>query len=203
MKTPTGRSIWQAFAQASSGAAEGFENAGTARHGLRAGRGRKCPDTRNHCNTPSLRSGLSLAGPLPLSGRRAAGCAGQWKFCFACGDVGVNSSTITTTKRGSLPCTSQLSFSSCCPLRLPVVCRTLHRAGLQGPQRGQSLPMPPSLTCLPARSSVALPALPAAGSSWACRPAPRPTDLTAFGRVDLTSGTIRADRPGGPFAFRA
>jgi hypothetical protein len=44
--------------------------------------------------------------------------------------------------------------------------------------------------------------LPPAVSNWACRPATRATDVTAFGRVHLTPRTIRADRPGGPFAFR-
>jgi hypothetical protein len=44
--------------------------------------------------------------------------------------------------------------------------------------------------------------LPPAASSLACRPAIRATDVTAFGRVQLTRRTIRADRPGGPFSLR-
>jgi hypothetical protein len=55
------------------------------------------------------------------------------------------------------------------------------------------------------RSSVALQVSPPAASSWACRPATRATErLTeraAFGRIHTTSRTIRAARPGGPFAF--
>jgi hypothetical protein len=50
------------------------------------------------------------------------------------------------------------------------------------------------------------PVLPPVASSLACRPATRATDrlidLAALGQVHLTPRTIRADRPGGPFAFR-
>jgi hypothetical protein len=42
-------------------------------------------------------------------------------------------------------------------------------------------------------------ALPPAGSSWACRPANRATDLIrAFGRVAPNHGVARASRPVGP-----
>jgi hypothetical protein len=52
-----------------------------------------------------------------------------------------------------------------------------------------------------------LPAPRPAGSSWACRPATRATDphlkLAASRRPTPNSGTIRADRPGGPLHFCA
>jgi hypothetical protein len=48
---------------------------------------------------------------------------------------------------------------------------------------------------------AALPVSQPAASSLACRPATRATKLAASGRFQSTERTIRAARPGGPFAF--
>ena len=64
-----------------------------------------------------------------------------------------------------------------------------------------------TLARMAARHLAVLPVQQPAASSLACRLATRATeplaDLAAFGRTDPHSRTIRADRPGGPFAFCA
>lgn len=203
MNTPTARSIWQAFAQADFGAFCGFAKPSQARQCFAAGHWRHGHDLRNDGTipSPSLRSGPSQAGPTPVAGRMGADCVRRAKICFASGDIAVKSSAITTSQRGSSSCASRLSFSPFFPHRLPVACRTPRRAGLPVPPQVPSSPMQPRVTCSPVPSLVALLVPHPAGSSWACRPAPRATDLAAFGRSIPTRRTIRADSPGGPLLF--
>lgn len=203
MNAPIAHRIWQGFAQARAVGLKTFAMQSLERHCLHVGQRQQSPDLRNYSTTPSLRSGPSQAGPTLWDRRLDADCVSGTKICFEIRDIAVNHPAITTNQRGSLPCASRLSFSSFCPRRWPVACRIPHRAGLPVPQRVPSSPMPPRVTSLPVPSSVVLPVPHPAGSSWACRPAAQATDLTAFGRVDHASRTIRASRPGGPFAFRS
>ncbi len=149
---------------------------------------------------PSQRSGPSQTGPASFR-RSAADCSPKVKNCFEIRVIAIDSAAITTTHRGSLPCASRLSFLLFSPHRWPVACRTPLRAGWRGPLPGLSSPMQPRATSLPARSSAALRAPHPAGSNWACRPAARPTELTAFGRLKSITRAIRAHRPGGPSSF--
>jgi hypothetical protein len=203
MNLPTEQRFWHGFAQGSGVVGAAFAMGVFARHCFRAGHWQSGHGTRSkRCYpSPSLRSGPSQAGPILMRGRRVD-CAGRTRNCFQIRDVAVESAAITTTTRGSSPCASRLSFSLFFPCRLPAACRTRHRAGLRVPLRARSWPMPPRVTSLPAPSSAGWRVSPPAASSWACRPATRATDVTAFGRVHLTTGTIRADRPGGPFSLR-
>jgi hypothetical protein len=201
MNAPTAHCIWQPSAQAWAGAFKAFAMPVSERHCLVVSQRQQRPDLRNYCTTPSLRSGPSQAGPTLRDRRSGADCVSVAKICFEMRDIPVESAAITTNQRGSLPCASRLSFSFFCQRRWPAACRIPHRAGLPVRLLVRSSPMPPRVTFLPVPSSAVLQAPHPAGSSWACRAAA--DDLTALGRLDLTSRTIRASRPGGPFAFRS
>jgi len=201
MNAPTAHRIWQSYAQAWVGGLKAFAMPVLERHCLRASQRLNRPDLRNFSTTPSLRSGPSLAGPTLRDRRWGADCVSGAKISFEMRDIPVESAAITTNQRGSLPCASRLSFSFFCQRPWLAACRIPHRAGLPVRLPGQSSPMPQRVTSLPVPSLVVLPVPLPAGSSWACRAAA--DDLTAFGRLDLTSRTIRASRPGGPFAFRS
>lgn len=204
MISPTRQAIWHSFAQAPAAVFNGFAMVGSWRHCFLAGLGQS---SRGLCSlrcypSPSIRSGPSQAGPILVGGQGHADSASGVRYCFQIRDLAVESGAITTNLRGSIICRSRLSSSLFSPCRWPVACRTPRRAVRPGLRQGFWSPMRPMETCLPARSSVALPVLPPAASSWAFRPATRATDLNAaFGRVTPRSRTIRAARPGGPFAF--
>ena len=204
MISPIRQAIWHSFAQSRAAVFNGFAMVGSCGHCFLAGLGQSNPGLRSlRCYpSPSIRSGPSQAGPI-LVGRqgRADGASGV-RNCFQIRDLAVESRAITTNLRGSITCASRLSSSLFSPYRWPVACRTPRRAVRPGLRQVSSSPMRPMATCLPARSSVALRVSPPAASSLACRAATRATDLNAaFGQVTPRSRTIRAARPGGPFAF--
>ena len=203
MNSPTFPTVWHGFAQGRGGVFIGFAMMSGAGHCFYAGQRQSSHDLRSQrCYpSPSLRSGPSQAGPFLV---RKAGhvCASRIRNCFEMPAIAVESAAITTNLRGSTKCRSRLSSSLFSPCRWPGACRTPRRAVRPGLRQGFWSPMRPMETCLPARSSVALQVSPPAASNWACRPATRATDLnSAFGRVTPRSRTIRAARPGGPFAF--
>jgi len=207
MKTPTPRTLWQAFAQGGSGVLNAFAMTLRAHHCFCAGRRQLPYGLRNHCcyPSPSLRSGPSQAGPT-LSRRAGADCVSRIRNCFESRVISVESAAITTNQRGSIPCASRLSFSPFFQCHWLAACRTRHRAALLAQRPVRSSPMPPRVTSSPAPSLAVLRVPQAAGSTSGFRPAVRPTDLTAFGRTTTTATptarTIRADRPGGPLHFR-
>jgi hypothetical protein len=204
MNSPRPLAFWHGFAQARPGVFKPFAMWPGGRHCFWAGQWQPSHDLRSQrCYpSPSLRSGPSQAGPT-LSGRQAvADCARGAKICFEIRGVAVESRAITTTFRGSSKCANRLSSSFCCPCRWPVACKTRHPEGRPVPLRGRLSPMRPTATCLPGPLSAGWPASRPVASSLACRPATRATDVTAFGRAEHHSRTIRAARPGGPFAFR-
>jgi hypothetical protein len=208
MNSPTPHRFWHAFAQGCAGVLIGIAMVALPIHCFRVGLRPSSHDLRSlRCYpSPSLRSGPSQAGPILMfgpckSGPCKSGRRADLKNRFQIRDLAVESDPITTNLRGSSKCRSRLSSSPFLPCRWPVACKTPRRAVRQGRQQGFWSPMRPMETCLPARSSVALQVSPPVASSWACRPATRATDLTAFGRVHTTSRTIRDRLPGGPFAF--
>jgi hypothetical protein len=152
--------------------------------------------------SPSLRSGPSQAGPVPLR-RGRTGFGRRTRNRFEIRDIPVEFGTITTNQRGSTKCGSRLSSLLFFPRRWPAACRTLHRAGLRVPLAAHSSRMRLTKTCWPVPPLAAWPVLPPAESSSACRPAALATDLTACGRAGTDFRTIRAARPGGPFNLRA
>ncbi len=207
MNAPITAPVWQAFAKPAAVVAGAFAMRKVARHCFFAGKRQPSQGARNDSSTltPSLRSGPSQAGPTPCAGRTGADCVSPVKICFEIRDIAVESAAITTNQRGSLPCASRLSFLPFSPCRWPVACRTPHRAVLRVPLRVPLWPTLSMKTSSRVPPSVALPALPLAGSSWACRPATRATDPqldpAAFGQTKPSARTTRADRPGGPLRF--
>ncbi len=204
MNSPTCAAIWHGFAQARGGVLKSFAMGVVARHCFLAEAWSPSHDLRSlRCYpSPSLRSGPSQAGPFLV---RRARCFFAWlgKNCFETCDIAVESLAITTNQRGSLPCAYRLSLSLFFPPRLPDACRTPPRGGLRVLRRVSSSLMRRTATCLQGPSSVALRVSQPAASRSACRPATRaterPIEWAACGRFDVTSRTIRASRPGGPF----
>ena len=204
MNSPTLASDWHGFAQALGGVFKAFAMGSLARHYFHAEPWSPSHDLRSlRCYpSPSLRSGPSQAGPF-LVRRVGPDCLRRGKNCFETCDIAVESPAITTNQRGSLPCANRLSFLLFSPPLLPDACRTPRRGVLRAQPQVSSSPMRPTAIFLPGPSSVALRALPRAGSRSACRPAIRATDrpieLAACGRFNCTTRTIRASRPDGPF----
>ena len=205
MKSPTPQRFWHGFAHVPGVVCNMFAMTNSARHCLCAGQWQSGHGTRSQrCYpSPSLRSGPSQAGPILLRGGSVPGdsCVGPWRNCFQIRDFAVESAAITTTQRGSTPCASRLSSSLFFPRLWPAACRTQRRAAWPARRLALLSPTLWTKTCWPARRWAGWRVSPPAASSWACRPATRATDVTASGRVHTTSGTIRATRPGGPFAF--
>ena len=198
----------QGSAKLASAGGEGIATGFAALHSSLAG-DRPSRSLRSDLCTPSpsRRSGPSQAGPtsFPQASDRRGSAEGAsvgavpTSFRFNFRWFALKSRAITTNQRGSLSCASRLSFFPFSFFRWPGACRTPRRAAWP-----VLLPVPQSRTQWMktwslARHSAVLPVRPPVASSWACRPA---TDLTAFGRADASSRTIRADRPGGPFLFR-
>jgi|JI7StandDraft_1071085.scaffolds.fasta_scaffold102603_3 hypothetical protein len=203
MNSPTLTPIWHGFAQGRGGVFMEFAMMPASLHCFRAGQGQLSHDLRSlRCYpSPSLRSGPSQAGPTLPGWQVVADCASGVKICFEIRGIAVDSNAITTTLRGSIPCASRFSSSSFFPCPWPVACRTPHRAVSPVRRRAPLSPMRPTATCLLARSLAVSPGLQPAVSRSACRLVTRATDTAAFGRTELTHRTIRATRPGGPFAF--
>ena len=203
MKSPTLPTVWHGFAHGRDGVFLAFAMMSGAGHCFYAGQRQSSHDLRSQrCYpSPSLRSGPSQAGPFLV---RKAGhvCASRIRNCFEMPAIAVESAAITTNLRGSTKCRSRLSSSPSFPRPWPVACRTPRRAAWPVQRLAHLSPMPWTKTCLPGPRLAAWLASPPVASRSACRLATRATDVTAFGRVHLTPGTIRADRPGGPFAFR-
>lgn len=208
MFPPTRNGFWHGFAQRRAAVFNGFAMGLPDCHCFRAGHRQSSPGLRSlRCYpSPSYRSGPSQAGPSLLAGQGCADCVRPARNCFQIRSVAVESAAITTNARGSIQCRSRLSSSPFSPRRLPAVCRTQRLAAWQAQPPARWWPMRSTRTWSPARHLAGLPGSQLAASNWACRPAARATERlierAAFGRVDLTPGTIRADRPGGPFAFR-
>ncbi len=208
MKPLNPKAIWRGFAQAVPAVRIGFAIGSSGRHCFFAGQStQRCGLSSNACTPhPSLRSGSSQAGPV-LTGTFpqpiGAGCVKSARIYFESRRIAVESVAITTNQRGSSKCASRLSSLPFSPSRSPVACRTRRRAALLVPLRALPSQMRWMKTWLPVQPSARLPVQPPAGSSWACRPAALPTELTACGRAEPHSRTIRASRPGGPFSFCA
>jgi hypothetical protein len=205
MNSPTFPTVWHGFAHGRGGVFSGFAMKASAGHCFRAGQRQPSHDLRSQrcypSPSPSLRSGPSQAGPF-LVRKAWHVCASGIRNCFEMPAIAVESAAITTNLRGSTKCRSRLSSSLFFPRPWPVACRTPRRAAWPVRQLARLSPTPWMKTCSPGPLWAGWLALPLVASRSACRPATRATDLTAFGRVHLTPGTIRADRPGGPFAFR-
>jgi hypothetical protein len=203
MKSPTFSQVWHGFAQGRVGVFIGFAMMTAAGHCFRAGQRQPSQDLRSQrCYpSPSLRSGPSQAGPTLVEGCAKVGASGI-RICFETRDIAVESAAITTNQRGSPQCRSRLSSLLFFPRPWPVACRTRRRAAWPARQLVRLSPTPLTKTCLPEPHWAGWLALPPVASRSACRRATRATDVTAFGRSDLTPRTIRAVRPGGPFAFR-
>lgn len=199
--------IRQGSAKPAMAGCESFALRAEAGHSGLAGTGR-CLGLRSDPSTPSpsRRSGPSQAGPTPFA-RYRRGFAEAMRadaqkptFRFNSRWFAVDSPAITTNQRGSLSCASRFSFFPFLSFRWPDACRTPRRAAwpvlsLVRPSRTRWMK-----TWSLVRPSAVLPVRPPVASSWACRPA---TDLiTACGRADTSSRTIRADCPDGLFAFR-
>jgi hypothetical protein len=197
--------IWQAFAHRRLVVANGFAIVPNDLHCFKAGLRRLGHGLRTQTcyPSPSLRSGPSQAGPILEMRQVNADCVTSARFCFESPRITVESRAITTNQRGSYTCASRFSCSPFSFFLWPVACRIPPRAASPVPLLAPQSRMRWTKTWLPVRHSADLPAQPPVASNWACRPAVRPTDLTACGRAEPPSRTIRASRPGGLFAFRA
>lgn len=206
MNPPTPRPFWHGFAHGLGVVCKAFAMTWQARHCFRAGQWQSGHGTRSQrCYpSPSLRSGPSQAGPILMRIASVPGddCVGHNRNCFQIRDVAVESAAITTNQRGSTPCASRLSSLLFFPRPWPAACRTRRRAAWPARRLARLSPTLWTKTCWPVRRLAGWLVLPPAASSLACRPATRATDVTAFGRVQPTTRTIRADRPGGPFSLR-
>ncbi len=161
------------------------------------------PQSHTCYPSPSMRSGPSLAGSHSSCNRRlnADGVNGA-HFPFESASFALDSRAIKTTTRGSKPCRNRLSSSLFSPFRSRPACRTRRRAALPAPLLVPLSPMRWMKTWSPAQPWARLPVRQPAASNSACRPASRATDLiTAEGRSILNFGVVRAECPGGPFAF--
>ncbi len=203
MNSPMPHPFWRAFAQGCAGVFISIAMVELPLHCFLVGLRQSSHDLRSlRCYpSPSLRSGPSQAGPILMFGSCKSGHWTELRNRFQIRELAVESGSITTNLRGSSKCRSRLSSSPFFPRRSPVACRTLRLAAwLVRPQAPWS-PTRLMKTCWPGPHLAVLPVSQPAVSSWACRPATRATDVTAFGRVHTDTRTIRADRPGGPFAF--
>ena len=204
MNAPIFPPNWHCFAQAPIAPAETFVMAGIGGHCFQTGHEQVGRGPRSQCcfPYPSPRSGRSLAGPPLRGGRVGNRLLPNLRNHFQSGDIAVESAAITTKPRGSHTCGNRLSSSLFSPPHWQAACRTLHRAARRVLRRVSSLLTRPTATCLPALSWAALRALQPAASMSGSAPA---TDryLTAFGRMNPSTRTIRADRPGGPLFFAA
>ena len=202
MNLPTPHPLWHGFAHGLGVVFRTFAMGRLSRHCFSAGQGLSGHGARSQrCYpSPSLRSGPSQAGPILMRGP-SDDCAGRLRNCFQIRDVALESGAITTNHRGSIPCASRLSSSLFSLPLWPAACRTRRRAAWLARRLAPWSPMRWMKTCWPGPLWAAWPALQPVASSWACRPATQATDLAAYGRFQLTRGTIRAARPGGPFAF--
>jgi hypothetical protein len=206
MNLPTLQSFWHGFAQRSGSVCIAFAMVSAARHCRFAGHWQSGHGTRSlRCYpSPTLRSGPSQAGPILMCGS-GHDCVGPYRNCFQIRDVAVESSAITTNQRGSIPCVSRLSSSLFSQRPWPAACRTRRRAAWPARLLARLSLTLWTKTCWPAPHLAGWPDLRPVASSWACRPATRATEspvvLATFGRLHTTRRTIRADRPGGPFAF--
>ncbi|KAF0116104.1 MAG: hypothetical protein FD150_589 [Rhodobacteraceae bacterium] len=208
MISPRPKAFWRAFAQGCAGGFIGFAMVASSRHSLGAGLRRSSRGLRSlRCYpSPSLRSGPSQAGPILVRGSENADRVSRARNCFQIRDIAVESAAITTNLRGRSKCRSRLSSSPFFPLLWPVACRTPRPAAWQVRPLARWSLTRWMKTCLQVPPSAALRALQPAVSSSACRAATRATepltDLSAFGRIETRTRTIRADRPGGPFLLR-
>jgi hypothetical protein len=203
MISPTLPQIWRAFAQGCMGVFIQFAMVAPPRHCFLASLRQSSHGLRSlRCYpSPSLRSGPSQAGPILMCDPCNADCESSIKNCFQICDIAVKSGSITTNLRGSTKCRSRLSSSPFLPCHWPDACRTLRPAEWRVRPLARWSPMRWMKTCWPGQPLAALPVSQPAASSLACRPVTRATKLAAFGRLHTTTGTIRAARPGGPFAF--
>ena len=204
MNAPIFSPIWHCSAQVVKSQPETFAMHGIGRHCFQTGHAAVGRVPRSQCcfPSPSQRSGQSLVGPTPLGGRVGNRLLPNLRNLFQSGDIAVESAAITTKPRGSTQCASRLSFSHFSPPLWLAACRTLRRAARLVPLRASSLLTRPMATCLPALSWAALRVLQPAASMSASAPA---TDrqITAFGRPNPSTRTIRANCPGGPLLFAA
>lgn len=205
MKLPTPLSFWHGFAHGLGVVCNVFAMTALPRHCFCAGQWQSGHGTRSQrCYpSPSLRSGPSQAGPILMRRSSVQGddCVGRLRNCFQIRDVAVESGAITTNQRGSTPCASRLSSLLYFPRPWPAACRTRQRAAWPARRLALWSPMLWTKTCWPARRLAGWRVLPPAASNLACRPAARAIKLTAFGRVQTDTRTIRAARPGGPFSL--
>ena len=208
MISPILSPIRQAFAQGQTGVLNAFAMQILLGDCFPAGQskrvfGLRCPSCYP---SPSLRSGPSQAGPVPLP-KGGVRVSSKARNCFEIRDIPLESGSITTTQRGSSPCGSRLPSSPFSPRSLLDACRIRPRAGLQVPLAGRSSLTLWTKTCWPVPRSAALQVLPLAESSSACRPATpaieRLTERPAFGRTRSNQGATRAYCPGGVSVLRA
>jgi hypothetical protein len=198
MNSPTPFAFRQAFAQDRFGTLIAFAMQPSRGNCFRAGHGRQRPGRHSpRCYpSPSLRSGPSQAGPLPLP-TEAPSLAEHGRKCFETLDSAVESGTITTSVRGRSPCGSRLSSSCFLPLSFRAACRILRPAGSPVQQRARLSPTRWTATWQPGPPLAVWPVSPPAGSNWACSPAPLADRLTVHGRTVWNQWTIRAARPDG------
>ena len=199
MNAPTAVQVWRASADGNVAAAETFAMRRIRRHCFETERDLGLAPRDQFCfPSPSPRSGHPLAGPFPCPARVWNRLADHLRIRFELRGISVKSAAITTNQQGSHTCGNRLSSLLFSPPRSRAACRIQRRVPRPVPLLASSLLTQPTATCLPALSSAALRALQLAASISACRPA---TDLTAFGRLNPSTRTIRASRPGGPLLF--
>lgn len=204
MKSPTLPLNWHGFAHRRGAVFVAFAMGSAALHCFLAG---LWHSSHGACSqrcypSPSLRSGPSQAGPILVGGPVAAAGARRVKKGFEIRDIAVDSGAITTNLRGSSPCASRLSSLLFFPRPLRAACRIRPRAGWLVQRLARLSPMRWTKTCWPAPPWAVWRVSPPAELKWACRPATPAIELAASGRFEPTRRTIRAARPGGPFAFR-
>ena len=218
---PVNRCHWQSVATGFCGA--DFRIAfglATRNHGPRSSAlPNPAPVFHSSTASPSYRSGVSTAGPTFASvytsrnGQDIANArvrvAKLGFFPFPAKADGLSSRAIKTLIRGSSSSCSRKTQSSpfFWPLALPVACPPRKSAALPVLSSAQPLPMPPTKTWSLVRPLARLQALPPVASNWACRPAPRATDLTLTAAPlrgpDLTPRPFRAAVRGGLFACQS
>lgn len=203
MNAPTAMQAWRASAYSSVAATETIAIPKIQKHCFFTEHDLGLAPLDQFCfPSPSPRSGHPLAGPSPCPGKVWNRLADRPRNRFEMRGIAVESVEITTNQQGSHTCANRLSSSPSFPPLLPAACRTLHRVAQLVLLRVSSSRMQPTATCLPGQSSAALRALQPAASKSASGPATDP-DLTAFGRLNSSTRTIRANRPGGPLLFAA
>lgn len=218
---PVNRSHWQSAAGAFSGADFRVAFVSATRNHKSRSRAFPHPAPIFHSSTtsPTYWSGVSTAGPTPFAKRdlqigqvlaNARACVAEPRFFpFPAKADGLSSRAIKTLIRGSKSSCSRKTQSSpfFWPPALPVACPPRKSVALPVPSSARLSLMQPTKTWSLVQPLARLLARPLVASNWACRPAPRATDLTLTAAPlrgpDLTPRPFRAPARSGLFACQS